>query len=278
MNKALYNQELIDWNQNAPHYELENKLPFQAIIKEEIFRKSGLSSQYKTILDAGCGAGHLTSFLQQKTQSQIIGFDFADEMIEVARKNYPAIHFVRASADKLPFKDEAFEAILAVSLLHHLKVQGLLKKGVKEFYRILKPKGIFFTLDRQDNSFTNLFEVFFAFCKVVFKNLKPSLSTSGSSHETVISKEDITLIKNQGFILVAQGPICSLSYKILGVLTNLIFYTLGVGSATFFQKITFSFALFSENYLNFDWFSTDRYFVFKKHSKPSNTQRYTKHK
>lgn len=264
MEKEIYDQELAEWNLNASHYELENKLPFQQVIYREIYQKSGFSSKYKKILDAGCGAGHFAAFIQRKTGNQIVGVDFAKEMINVAQKKYPKIDFICTSAEKLPFKNNSFDAIFAISLLHHLKAQDLLQKGAREFYRVLKPKGLFIAVDRQDKPLPNFFEAIFAVFKKVFKFFKGKHSASGTVHEVAIAQKDISILLKQGFILLKQAPICSLLFKILGVATNFILYLFGQRIACRFQKLTSPLAVLSERNLNLSWLSTDRCLVFKK--------------
>lgn len=264
MKKTIYNQELDEWNLNSAYYEFEGKLPHRQIIYQEILQKSGLSSQHQQILDVGCGAGHVTSFIQNKTKSQIVGVDFSPAMIRTAKKLYPEIDFICSSTDKLPFEGNTQDALLAASLLHHLKVQGLLEKSVAEFFRVLKPDGIFCAIDRQDTILSNLLEKIFSILRKAFKLLKKNQPGSGSSHEVAISQKDINLIAGQGFLLIQKAPVCSLPYKILAVITNFFLYTWGERSAVLFQKITLPLALFSEKHLNSDWFSTDRCLVFKK--------------
>lgn len=264
MNQKIYQQELLEWNRNALHYEFEEKLPFLKIYHQQIFKKKEIPKKYQKILDIGCGVGHFTNHLQQNSGSQIIGVDYAQEMIRVARKRYPKIKFVCAPAEKLPFKDNSFDAIVAVSLLHHLKAQGLLDQGVKEIFRVLKPEGLFCGIDRQDRLLANLLEAFIDRIKNLFKIFKKNQSFSGTAHEMAINKDDIAKITNLGFFLTHQSYLSSLPYKILAVITNFILYAGGQKPAILFQKLTFPLAFFCENRLNFSWFCTDRCLVFKK--------------
>ena len=51
----------------------------------------------KDVLDLGCGNGALTNVLAGKGFS-VIGMDASEEMLEIARSNYPGIPFIRADA------------------------------------------------------------------------------------------------------------------------------------------------------------------------------------
>jgi len=97
--------------------------------------------KHKTVLDAGCGFGQWTMALSELNANvYAIEADFSRMMItktvsEVRkRKN---IIFNLASTEKLPFLDDSFDAIFSYSVLYSTDF----KKTIKEFYRVLKPKG-----------------------------------------------------------------------------------------------------------------------------------------
>lgn len=264
MNKEIYQQEWQEWNLNALHYTQERALPFQEIIHQEIWQKSGLNPSFRKILDVGCGAGHLTAYLKIKTDSQIIGVDFSPEMIKNCQRQYPHIKFLKAGAEKLPFPEKSFDAVLCASLLHHLKPEGLLEPAAEEFYRVLKPNGILCAIDRQDTYLNRCLEKIYWIIKKFISLLKKNLSFSGTAHEAALSSRDISLFQKKGFLLIDQKPLCSFFYKNLGVIANFIWYLFGLRPAVFFQKLVFPLALFSEKYLNSNWFSTDQCLVFRK--------------
>lgn len=70
----------------------------------------------ETILDVGCGTGHLT---QQMALAGAIptGIDSSAEMIESARRAYPDIEFVQADAADFSF-DRKFDALFSNAALH----------------------------------------------------------------------------------------------------------------------------------------------------------------
>ena len=70
-----------------------------------------------TVLDLGCGTGHLTSRLKEKTGGTVVGVDPAEGMIEKAKEKYAGnrVMFRTLSADQLDYREE-FDAIFCNSV------------------------------------------------------------------------------------------------------------------------------------------------------------------
>lgn len=86
------------------------------------------------ILDVGCGIG---SFEQNLPSLGIIGLDVSEEMLKEARKRSDK-SFVRGDAQRLGFKDAAFDGVFTVTTLEFLDNY---QKAVKEIARVTKPHG-----------------------------------------------------------------------------------------------------------------------------------------
>src|SRR3954453_2138591 len=73
------------------------------------------------LLEIGCGGGLL---LRDAAVSgaAVTGIDHSEEMVALARANAPAAEVLLASAESLPFADEAFEAI-AMSVVFFFLVE-----------------------------------------------------------------------------------------------------------------------------------------------------------
>src|SRR3989344_5139070 len=94
------------------------------------------------LLDLGCGGGSVTGYLKQKCPGwSIYGLYISYEALKVARKKYPKIKFVQATASKIPFVDSYFDAIIALDSIEHFERLDVVLSEVR---RVLKKSGIFF--------------------------------------------------------------------------------------------------------------------------------------
>src|SRR5688572_30678546 len=92
------------------------------------------------VLDAGCGAGlPISQMLSEKFE--VIGVDFSEVQIELAKKNVPNATFVCQDMTKLDFPDNTFDGICSYYAIIHIpreEHQPLLVN----FHRMLKPDGL----------------------------------------------------------------------------------------------------------------------------------------
>lgn len=93
------------------------------------------------ILDLATGTGDQALALIKSSASiqSITGIDLSLEMLEIAKRKIPSkMEFIRADAEKLPFKSMSFDA--ATFSFGIRNVTDPLR-ALKEIHRILKPKG-----------------------------------------------------------------------------------------------------------------------------------------
>jgi len=88
------------------------------------------------VLDVGCGTGRNLPLLPPGTK--VIGLDPTRESLLRARRRAPGALLVRGSAEKLPFRDGAFDTV--VSGLVFCSVPDPLR-GLAEVRRVLAPGG-----------------------------------------------------------------------------------------------------------------------------------------
>ena len=70
----------------------------------------------ETILDLGCGTGHLTAQLAQSS-SHVVGLDPSETMLEAARAHYPDLDLRAGDARTFQFA-ERFDAVFTNAVLH----------------------------------------------------------------------------------------------------------------------------------------------------------------
>ena len=95
---------------------------------------------FTDLLDCGCGTAPMLTLLKQKyPDKRYTGIDLTPEMIEVAKaKRMPGVELVVGDCEKLPFADNAFDAVICCQSFHHYP-------NVQDFfdsvYRVLRPGG-----------------------------------------------------------------------------------------------------------------------------------------
>ncbi len=103
-----------------------------------LLKKNLPSGKSLKILDAGCGTGYFMQILGEF--GEIWGIDINPEAIKYTKKR--GIKNVElSSVEKIPFKDNFFDAIVSIDVLYHQEVGNDIK-ALKEFCRVLKPGGI----------------------------------------------------------------------------------------------------------------------------------------
>jgi len=92
------------------------------------------------LLDVGCGTGYLTVKLkEQYPKAKIVGIDFAQGMLDVARAKHEGIAWVLGDGNSLPFTDGSFD-IVTSNLAYQWA--GDLSRTFSEARRVLVHDGV----------------------------------------------------------------------------------------------------------------------------------------
>jgi SAM-dependent methyltransferase len=94
------------------------------------------------ILDAGCGPGGNGAWL--RSHGRVVGVDVAHEALEFVRTRRPETVPVRASAERLPFEDGAFDVAVGITLLYTVQNDVA---ALAELARVLRPGGAVLLLE-----------------------------------------------------------------------------------------------------------------------------------
>ncbi len=94
------------------------------------------------ILDAGCGPGGNGAWLAH--HGEVVGVDLAAEALEFVRARRPATTPVLASAEQLPFDDDAFDVAVGITLLYTVRDHIA---AIGELARVLRAGGAVLLLE-----------------------------------------------------------------------------------------------------------------------------------
>ena len=96
-----------------------------------------LGSARPSTLDVGCGTGHWLGVVTPHA-GWLAGVDPSMPMLERARRTAPTAHLIRASAERLPWRDATFDRLVCINALHHFADRV---RFFREARRVLKPGG-----------------------------------------------------------------------------------------------------------------------------------------
>jgi SAM-dependent methyltransferase len=96
------------------------------------------------LLDAGCGAGGWVKWATgQGSFSTVVGADFSEAALELARRRAPGAELVLAPMRSLPFADDSFDVATLNDVLQHIH-EDELEASLAELRRVLAPDGALF--------------------------------------------------------------------------------------------------------------------------------------
>ncbi|MCX7661416.1 MAG: class I SAM-dependent methyltransferase [Candidatus Omnitrophica bacterium] len=156
------------------------------------------------LLDAGAGEGILSYRLKQMG-FEVYTLDIDDSFFKIAE-----VDFKKSDLNQvLPYKDEFFDYIICVEVIEHLQNTFSL---IREFYRILKPKGkLVITTPNIQNLLSRV--KFFLFGSFCYFNSKIDIKdTSLSCHINPVSFSELEMILSRS------------KFRILEITTNRIFF------------------------------------------------------
>ena len=90
-------------------------------------------------LDVGCGTGGLTAALAGVLGAEnVAGVDPSETFVAAARERVPGAEIVQAPAEKLPFEDDRFDAVLSQLVVNFMADA---ERGAAEMARVTRPGG-----------------------------------------------------------------------------------------------------------------------------------------
>ena len=115
------------------HYTKSNYYALWAIIGDRIKH-----ARFKSILDLGCGAGQMATFLRDLGVSRYLGIDFSPRRIQRAKAICPEFDFAVADLFETPaFETRDYDCVVCTEVLEHLNQDLDLIKRVRGGTRFL---------------------------------------------------------------------------------------------------------------------------------------------
>jgi SAM-dependent methyltransferase len=92
------------------------------------------------VLDVGCGPGALTGELVDRVgEDAVFAVDPSDAFVAAARDRHPGVDVQSAGAERLPFADGAFDAVLAQLVVHFMTDPVA---GLRQMARVTRSGGV----------------------------------------------------------------------------------------------------------------------------------------
>jgi demethylmenaquinone methyltransferase/2-methoxy-6-polyprenyl-1,4-benzoquinol methylase len=139
----------------ARRYDLLNDVMTLGLHRHWKHRLVELAGQPRDVLDLCCGTGDIAL----RFAGNVVGADFTEEMLQVARTRSSRIEWTRADALNLPFREASF-AVVTVG--YGLRNLADIERGLREIYRVLRPGGRLLSLDFGKPPHPALRKMFFA--------------------------------------------------------------------------------------------------------------------
>lgn len=191
------------FNMIANRYDfINNAMSFgtQLYVKTECVKKLKINP-HDNILDLCCGTGDFAGIIKKiNPQTCIMGIDFSENMLNIARKKYPQIQFLQGDATSLPYEDNSFDIVTMGFGLRNIQNA---EKAVEEIHRVLKPNGQFLHLDfGEKNLISKIYDKITPFLVSRFTDNAPAYSYLIKSRQIFpIPSELIEDFERKGFKL-----------------------------------------------------------------------------
>src|SRR5512133_1627306 len=133
---AVYKSfEAEGWTRKAKTYDrLTGRVTARLVVP--LLEAAGVQSGTR-VLDVACGPGHIAAAAAAKG-AEPVGLDAAEGMVAVARARYAEIAFQQGDAERLPFADASFDAVVAGFVVNHLPHP---ERALAEFARVVRSGG-----------------------------------------------------------------------------------------------------------------------------------------
>ncbi|KAM4802133.1 putative tRNA methyltransferase 9B isoform X1 [Urocitellus parryii] len=122
------------------HDVYENTAPFFSDLQSKAWPRVRQFLQEQKpgslVADIGCGTG---KYLKVNSQVHTLGCDYCGPLVEIARSR--GCEVMVCDNLNLPFRDQGFDAIISIGVIHHFSTKQRRIRAIKEMARVLVPGG-----------------------------------------------------------------------------------------------------------------------------------------
>ncbi len=201
----------------APKYDFLNH--FLSLGIDKLWRNKAIrilsAYKYDRLLDVATGTGDFAIAASRLKPEKIIGFDLSEQMLNVGRTKVKRlgldqiIEFQKGDSEAMPFSDEHFDAITVAFGVRNFEN---LENGLKEFVRVLKPKGVVIILEFSKPKYFPMKQLysfyFFGILPLIGRMVSKDRSAYSYLPESVMAFPDdqkfLSILQNVGFSRTSQ--------------------------------------------------------------------------
>jgi ubiquinone/menaquinone biosynthesis C-methylase UbiE len=130
---------LEKWFMASPLKKLMQR-NFEFRFFEQLLKSHRLTLDNKAILEVGCGSGYGLKLLNNRfSPNQLVGIDIDRAQLQHAQKTCPQARIYLGDVTDLSEPSNTFDGAFAFTVFHHVPKW---RKGLREIYRVLKPRGV----------------------------------------------------------------------------------------------------------------------------------------
>ncbi len=127
---------------DIPGYLDVGKLSWKSI-ETLLAKQNRTASDFKNVLDFGCGSGRVVRNIPLENEKNTWGIDIDGDAISWCQKNLPEYRFAQIAPDpQTHFEKDSFDLIFSISVFTHLD-ETRQNAWLEETSRLLQPGGIF---------------------------------------------------------------------------------------------------------------------------------------
>lgn len=153
--KEWFEKQLVLNPLSSGSYFAHGKNGYQLVRHNKIV---SLFSQYcflggrRKVLDVGCGLGDLSIKILNCLDdgSQLVGYDFVEALVKLARERYPHQKFLVGSLGHIDEKKDSFDVIICSEVLYYLNDADR-QLALDNLYEMLRPNGFLIFTSRLDD-------------------------------------------------------------------------------------------------------------------------------